>query len=59
VGNGTGTRFIRKTRSYHWALVSTSDTVGEKWWKPVTAGAVSVSVKADSFVSWTPAGCVW
>ena len=50
---------MRKTRSYHWVLASTSDTVGEKWWKPVTAGAVSVSVKADSFVSRTPGGCGW
>ena len=28
----TGSRVIPKTRSYHCALASTSETVGAKWW---------------------------
>src|SRR5690606_6707899 len=31
-----------KTRSYQAALASTSVTVGEKWWMPVIAGALSL-----------------
>lgn len=40
----TGRRVIPNTRWYHRALASTSRTVGEKWWTPVTPGPLSVLI---------------